>query len=148
MVLDPLPAECAPPPGLAIREVRTEDEIARYGSIDAPAWHIVTMGIARTVSEFPDFTMLLGTLDGQDVATSMAVVTGDLVGVYNVQVRPDFRRRGLGRAMTDAVLAVGRRAGCAAATLQSTAMGLSVYEQMGFTTQYRVVRYARPGVLD
>jgi GNAT superfamily N-acetyltransferase len=89
--------------------------------------------------------MFLGSIDGQDVATSMAVVTGGLVGVYNVQVRPDFRSRGLGRAMTQAALAAGSRHGCTAATLQSTEMGLPVYERMGFTTQYKIVRYVRPG---
>ena len=90
MLLDELP----PPPdfsaGLLIREAQTPDDVEVYGRVDAPGWQEVTIGIARTVASFPDFVMLLGELDGEAVATSMAVVTGELVGVYNVQVQPEF----------------------------------------------------------
>ncbi|HKS92940.1 MAG TPA: GNAT family N-acetyltransferase [Tepidiformaceae bacterium] len=148
MYLSDLPAHPAPSPGLIIREVRDAPDIARYAEIDAPAWHVVTRGIARTVREFPDFTMLLGELNGDAVATSMAVVTDGIVGVYNVQVRPSHRGRGFGRALTAAAIEVGRIAGCTAATLQSTPMGLPLYTAMGFQTRYSVTVYARPQTLS
>ena len=137
MLLEPLSAPRRGYAGeLTVREVTDELDIKRYAELDAPAWHEITHGIARTVSAFPDFTMLLGELHGVAVATSMAVVTGDTVGVFNVLVREDQRGHGHGRAMTLAAIEVGRRAGCAAASLQSTALGLPLYEHLGFRTRY------------
>jgi GNAT superfamily N-acetyltransferase len=148
MLLQPLPKTASATPGLTIREVHSEADIFRYAEVDSPAWHTVTLGIARTALEFPDFVMLLGEVDGEKAATSMAVMTGDLAGVYNVQVRPEFRGRGFGRAMTAAAITVGHEAGCVAASLQSTPMGLPLYTNMGFETKYRIDVWARPGTLD
>lgn len=148
MLLDELRPARPSPPGLAIRAIHEPTHIARYAEVDAPAWHEVTRGIARTVRDFPDFTMLLGESDGIAVATSMAVTTGELVGVYNVQVKPAYRARGFGRAMTDAAIEAGRNAGCTSATLQSTPMGLPLYRSMGFRTEYTITVYARRGQVE
>jgi len=144
MLCTPLPVMLPPPPGITIGEASSASDITRYAEIDAPAWHVVTRGIARTAHDFPDFTMLLGEVDGVPVATSMAVVTGEIVGVYNVQVTPAYRGRGFGRALTVAAIEVGRSAGCTAATLQSTPMGLALYTSMGFETRYSITVYIRP----
>ena len=132
MLLRPIPPPDDLPAGLSVHMVRTADDVARYGTVDGESWHELTLGIARTVSAFPDFTMLLGELDGVAVATSMAVVTGNVVGVYNVQTRTEARGRGIGRAMTLAAIDAGRAAGCTMASLQSTPAGLSVYRRLGF----------------
>ncbi len=145
MLLDELPPVADCPAGLLIREARTIEDVDAYGRVDAPAWHEVTLGIARTAGSFPDFVLLLGELDGVAVTTSMAVVTGDLVGVYNVQVQPEFRRRGLGRAMTAAALEAGRRRGAGKASLQATAMGEPLYLAMGFRSVYHYVELAAGG---
>lgn len=144
MLLDPVALDASPFPGLELHEVTTPEEVARYSAVDAPAWPLIAEGIARTLGEFPDFTMLIGAIDGVDIATSMAVVTGHTVGAYNVYVAPEFRRRGIGRAITAAAVAIGQKQGCDAATLQSTLAAASLYEAMGFATQYHIVRYARP----
>lgn len=129
---------------VSIARVRTPDDVRRYGEVDGPAWHEITQGIARTAAAFPDFALFLHEADGEPCATSMAVAHRGIVGVYNVQVRPAFRRRGLGRAMTAAAVAYGREQGCRAAVLQSTEMGFPVYRSMGFETRYSVNQYT-PG---
>jgi GNAT superfamily N-acetyltransferase len=136
--LEPLPA------GLTVRTVKTPEDIERYGRVDGEAWHELTLGIARTVADFPDFTMLLGEADGEPVATSMAVVTGGIVGIYNVQTRPALQGRGIGRAMTLAAIDIGRAARCTAASLQSTAAGVSVYQKLGFEPVYGYVVLRQP----
>jgi ribosomal protein S18 acetylase RimI-like enzyme len=52
--------------------------------------------------------------------------------VYYVATLPDFRRRGLGEAMTRRAIAQGAAAGCNVATLQASPLGLPIYERMGF----------------
>jgi ribosomal protein S18 acetylase RimI-like enzyme len=136
MLLEQLPSVPDVRAGLAIRQAVTPEDIDGYGRVDAPGMHEVTLGIARTAALFPDFVMLLGELNGVAIATSMAVVTGDLVGVYNVQVQPECRGRGFGRAMTAAAIRAGQTRGANQASLQATPLGEPLYRAMGFRTVY------------
>lgn len=145
MLLETLPAEDEMPTGFRVRVAETAEEVDAYGRVDALALHEVTVGIARTVRGFPDFAMLLGELDGAPIATSMAVVTGDLVGVYNVHVRPEARSKGLGRAITAAAIEVGRQRGARQASLQATEMGERLYHSMGFRTVYDYLELTQGG---
>jgi len=47
-------------------------------------------------------------------------------------VAPAERRRGIGRALTVALLALARSAGCEVATLNATTEGELLYRQLGF----------------
>lgn len=72
--------------------------------------------------------------DGEAVATALGIVANDHVGVFDVATVPSRRGRGLGAAITARVIADGAAAGARAAFLQSSAMGYSVYERLGFRT--------------
>ena len=75
---------------------------------------------------------LLAECEGKAVATAALVTSGDLAGVYAVSTLPDFRRRGIGRAITLHALQLGAAGGARTGVLQSSPMGRSVYEGMGF----------------
>lgn len=79
-----------------------------------------------------DAVFLVGYLDGEPVASSAAVVTGEVGGVYNVGTPDAFRRRGYGERMTWAAVAESARRGCTTTTLQASAMGKPIYERMGY----------------
>lgn len=70
--------------------------------------------------------------DGRPVAFSMICVEGDVAGIYCVGTHADYRRRGLGRLVTEECLAAADEMGCRHAVLQSSSMGLPVYPAMGF----------------
>lgn len=132
----------APPPypgPLAITEVSTDEQRAIYGPL---GWTAETaeigVAIARTAHRL-GFTMLLGALDGEPIASSMAVVTGTMVGVYNVSVAEPFRRRGFGEAISWAAVAAGLQRGATDVWVGSSAMGYPLYRQMGFSQQYEYV---------
>lgn len=76
--------------------------------------------------------MFLGRVDDEVVASGQLVQSGGVAGVYTIGVDEQYRRRGIGEAMTWAVLRAGRRAGCEVGVLQSSEMGYSLYERMGF----------------
>lgn len=78
------------------------------------------------------FRLYLGRADGRCVAISVGVRDGGTVGVYFVGVRPEFRGRGFGRALTERVLTEGAASGAETAVLQATPAGLPVYTRMGF----------------
>jgi GNAT superfamily N-acetyltransferase len=62
------------------------------------------------------------------------VTTGRLgvAGIYDMGVAEHERRRGIGRSLTLAALELGRRAGCAMATLNATPEGELLYRQLAF----------------
>jgi GNAT superfamily N-acetyltransferase len=73
--------------------------------------------------------------DGTPVGhATLNVTTGRLgmAGIYDMGVAEAERRRGIGRALTFAVLELARRAGCAVATLNATPEGELLYRQLAF----------------
>jgi ribosomal protein S18 acetylase RimI-like enzyme len=77
--------------------------------------------------------------DGQLVAFALGVVDGDHVGLFDVLVAPQARRRGLARRLTQSVVAWGREHGARFAYLQvvaSNAAALPLYAELGFRTVY------------
>lgn len=66
------------------------------------------------------------------VATATLVVADRVAAVYGVGVVRSARRRGLGRAVTLAVLHEGRRRGCDLAYLNPSELGRGVYAALGF----------------
>lgn len=135
-LLDPTLAPAAAQ-GMEVRAVRDEADLALYCTHFSgadPEWEAIIAGIGRTAMALDGFTLLLGLCEGVPVATSMAVVAGATVGVYNVGVDPRYRRRGFGTAMSRAAVRVGTENGCTLAGLQSSEMALQMYEALGFRT--------------
>ncbi|HEY7969957.1 MAG TPA: GNAT family N-acetyltransferase, partial [Candidatus Limnocylindrales bacterium] len=92
------------------------------------------------VLEIAGTAMLVGYRADEPVATAMGFVADGTVGVYNVATIESARRRGYGAALTRRAIDEGRRRGAAVAILQSSTMGRSVYEAIGFreTAEFRV----------
>lgn len=70
--------------------------------------------------------------DGLAVAGAWSLIHDRDCGIYTVGTMPDWRRRGLARALTEHVLADAYRQGARTATFQSTRMALRLYESLGF----------------
>ena len=90
--------------------------------------------------------VFVANLDGRPVATAVAVLDGDAVGVYNVATLPDARGRGLGGAITLAALLDARSRGATLGVLESSEMGYSVYRRIGFREagRFRILTRSRP----
>lgn len=83
----------------------------------------------------------LGLLNGQPVATSSLFLGAGGVGVQFVATLPAARGRGLGGALTRAPLRDGLALGYHSGILQSTEMGIRVYERLGFRKVCEVENY-------
>ncbi len=90
---------------------------------------------------------LLAERDGQIVATGVATISGLVGWVGTIWVTPLWRRRGLGRAITEAVIDQLEGAGCRTLLLVATAAGRPVYERLGFEilTHDHVLVSSEPG---
>jgi ribosomal protein S18 acetylase RimI-like enzyme len=84
---------------------------------------------------------LLVRVAGRPVATALGVLADDGMVIANVTTIPEYRGRGLGRAVTLATMRIGAAAGAQIAVLQSTEMGHGVYRRLGFEDfgRYRVL---------
>lgn len=134
MVLDPLPARLPSVAALETREVVTTEDAELYCAVDREEHsdQEFQRAMVERTRGMEGVSLHLGVFEGRPVARSMAMVQGGLVGVYNVYVPPSQRRRGFGAALTAAAIEAGRRSGAMAACLESTELGFTVYEGMGF----------------
>jgi GNAT superfamily N-acetyltransferase len=90
---------------------------------DATAWHAV----AR--------------VDGVFAGRAWSFATGPHAGVYDLDVWPGFRRRGLGRALLHAVCGAARTAGAQLATLNATTESEPLYAGEGFARLGKGITY-------
>ena len=75
---------------------------------------------------------VVGTVDGQLIATGLATANGAVGWLGAVVVAEAVRRRGYGRAMTEELRRRLLGAGCATLSLVATPAGRPLYERMGF----------------
>ncbi len=139
MVLHPLPPAPPEPAGVTVATVDPTDSVALGEHLDTWAAgglprEIVAGIISPAMAADPDVRLFTGLLDGRPVATSIAIRSGDVSGVYGVGTHESARRRGVGTAVTWAAVEAGRAWGCDTIVLQASDMGLPVYERMGFRT--------------
>jgi GNAT superfamily N-acetyltransferase len=123
-----------------IVEVASEDQVAdwtrtctaAFGFDDALSgwWHELFTSIP-----FGGTTPLrhfLAYLDGEPVGTASAFVEDGVVGLASVGVREEYRRQGIGSAITLAALETARNQGCRLGVLFSSPMAMPMYEGLGF----------------
>jgi GNAT superfamily N-acetyltransferase len=128
-------ASAASVDGLVIRRLRA-DEVDRHLSVAAAGFgapvEIFAAWVSSDLLGGNDVYAYVGSVSGRDVATALGIVADDHVGVFNVALAPDHRRRGYGAALSARTVLDGLASGARQALLMSSEMGLSVYQQLGF----------------
>jgi len=98
-------------------------------------------GVRREWLEFattqPECAPIVADADGAIVATGVGTANGPVGWIGTIFIAPDRRGRGLGRAITQAIIDRLESAGCRSLALVATADGRRLYERMGFEVQSR-----------
>jgi ribosomal protein S18 acetylase RimI-like enzyme len=143
------------PDGLLLRQVNRLDS-GTHDSVplkDAVAVALASdPGITEPPEEFagslralPPAVRLFAAIDAEGVAraTSGCDVFGEDARVFFVNTQPNWRRRGIARAMTLAALRAAVTSGAHRAVLDATEAGAPLYTGLGFEIVGRFTRYSR-----
>ncbi|MHB8138703.1 MAG: GNAT family N-acetyltransferase [Smithellaceae bacterium] len=83
----------------------------------------------------------LASFNGKPVATSLLFLHENAGGIYFVSTLAQYRKKGIGLAVTQATMGAAKHAGAQYATLQSSPDGIHIYQQAGFQEYCRVDVY-------
>jgi GNAT superfamily N-acetyltransferase len=138
------------------REIRLHpavsgESLREFRQIGALCFHVPPGWFAEVfddeMSRRPGFRAWVAYENGVPVGTAGAVSAGDVTGLYNIAILPEYRRLGYGTAVTRlaaeaALMYAGEKnLGANKLILQASAQGVRMYEQMGFRTVTRIVVY-------
>lgn len=97
---------------------------------DPRAWPAVYPSLAAVCAE--DVIAVVARDDARPLGAAMGYLAGDVCEVIHVATVPAARRRGIGAAVTAAVVTEARNRGANLAVLQATEYGHGVYRALGF----------------
>jgi GNAT superfamily N-acetyltransferase len=80
-------------------------------------------------------------VDGRLAGRAWSLVGSEIAGIYDMDVWPEFQRRGLGRALLRTVCDAARAAGASRAVLNATPDGERLYSAEGFVHVGRGITY-------
>jgi hypothetical protein len=134
-------------PALNIRVV-PPDEVSVYiealaAGFSMPIEIAEQLTSTKTIT-LPGLRLYLGETEGTPVATGLGITGHGAVGVFNISTIESQRGNGYGAAITAQCAIDGFTDGAQVAYLQSTEMGESVYERIGFTTTERWAIFETP----
>ena len=135
----PLPTKSTLP-AVRVREIQTGDLplLLRETAIPyASPWQVrSTHRLATSADGEGHVRVVVALLENRVVGRAVVNLVdsslGDTAGIYDLAVRPDHRHCGIGRALTQASLRIGRDAGARFGTLNATPMGEPMYRAAGF----------------
>lgn len=103
-------------------------------------WNNPKLDIEHTLKVYPEL-FLVGLIDKTVIATVMGGYDGHRGWVYYLGVLPDYRRRGYGRIMMDAVTQRLLEIGCPKINIQvrgDNAEAIGFYENIGYSHEDRI----------
>lgn len=133
-----------------IRQVRSAETLYDFRSIGSTSFRVPFAWFSEVFDHAvvgrDEFVCWVAYADGTPVATAATVTLDGVIGVYNVATSPDYRKRGYAEAITRHVIdAAARRDRAETLILQSTSLGLRLYERMGFRVVSRILVYNSVG---
>ncbi|GAA2414506.1 GNAT family N-acetyltransferase [Nonomuraea africana] len=133
------PGDALPPPALEVIKVEREEQLGSAERIVVDGFPLPGFQPYRPGQVFParvlereGIELYLVAMDGELGGACVTVVDGGVGGLYWVTTLPEFRSRGIGRALMHAVL--GGRLKELPVTLTAARAGKPLYDSLGFAT--------------
>lgn len=142
------PPDVACPPDVEFAVPSVSEFVAAVGKLQAASAAQRAAHLERLAQSPLPTRALLALSGGRPVASGQAALEEGVVGVFSVATEPSLRGRGIGTAITAALLAWAWEHGAHTAYLQvaeDNHQAVSVYRRLGFATTYTYHYCARPG---
>lgn len=125
---------------------RPADDVAAHVELmieafEMPRWLGQALGTAFSGVPADRAHTVVGTLDGEPVGIGMLLDIGGAAGLYNIATLRSARGRGVGYAVTNALVDLARDLGREDVVLIATPQGYPVYERLGFRTVCTVTHF-------
>ena len=138
-----------PPSAIEVRQVGRDADVSDFAETIAGNWEPpdpqITEFYRRTEAAIlsPECPLLLlvGCWEGTPAATCEICITNETAGVFSVETRREFRRRGIATALVTAGLALAAQRGCRQACLSASSEGQSVYQRLGFAVRGSITTF-------
>jgi predicted GNAT family acetyltransferase len=147
MIADRLMGQTRPLPEIEIRRVDSASVLDDFRAIGSICFHVPLAWFsevfdATVPAQRRSFACWVAYSDGEAVATAATVTSDGVVGLYNIATAPGQRGRGFAEALTrHAAGAALAATGPLPLVLQSTSLGLRMYERLGFRTVTGIAVY-------
>lgn len=126
--------------------VMTEEDLSFADSVRTLAGWNQTPGDWRRFLEMEPGGCFVAEWDGSPAGTATTIAYGlELAWIGMVLVHPDYRRRGIGNALLHRCIESLRARGVRCIKLDATPLGRTVYENLGFKSEWSLARWERVG---
>ncbi|MEJ7670038.1 MAG: GNAT family N-acetyltransferase [Casimicrobiaceae bacterium] len=142
------PPDVACPPDVEFAVPSVPEFVAAVGEMQAATAEQRAAHLERLAQSPLTTRVLLAFSGGRPMASGQAAIEEGLVGVFSVATEPSLRRRGIGSALTAALLTWAWERGAHTAYLQvaeDNHRARSMYRRLGFATAYTYHYRGRPG---
>lgn len=131
-------------PGFQVIPVRTPEDITKWIDIGSEAFaYSIDRSVIEKLIHDEDIQILIGSQNGQAIASALLYKTGDIIGVHQVGVKQAFQGKGFARCLmldliSDCVQWQGKYI-----VLQASQAGKPLYGSLGFKTQFLIKNYQK-----
>lgn len=147
--LSDINTEITAPPDFTIQRVTDQETLAIWSRTFAKGFEMAPGDDDRWAETLHHFGFAqdspwhayLGYLGGEPIATSAMFLGSEAAGIYHVVTLPHARGKGIGSLITLEPLKEARASGYKTGVLQSSDMGLRVYERLGFRSYFKADFY-------
>jgi GNAT superfamily N-acetyltransferase len=143
MVLDLQAASLAPSHGeLEVVSVTTPAQASLWSRCASEAFgYAVDSLVIQNALQIPGVTFYLGFLSSEVAGTGLLCGHEGVAGFHMAGTRQRLRRRGVAREMMHHLIREAQAGGFSHGTLQASAMGQPLYEQLDFASQFALHNY-------
>jgi GNAT superfamily N-acetyltransferase len=129
---------------MQIRKLKV-GEVPLLRDFAPPDWNTDLPGLFGRHFGQPYFHPIAAELDDELVGCAQGLVQGNAGWLGNIIVLPGFRGRGIGTALTEALVQFHRQRHVRSQILIATSMGEPIYLKLGFKIRSQYVFFAREG---
>lgn len=127
-----------------VQPVKTPAGVKEWIAVGSDAFgYTIDVPVIEQFIDDRDVRLVLGTLDGQAVASALLYKTGDVVGVHQLGVCRAFQGRGLARQLMQSLLVAVAKWQGKTVVLQASEAGLPLYQRLGFVSQFVIKNYQK-----